>query len=190
VRGNPRPISGLAVAGFLVAAGCGGGIAASGGSTWLAAAVALGLALVIAALASAAIQPRLACRGERLLVRLQPFGVRHVPLDVVECVFPGSQPLPRTGGPATIPPDRRVGTLVIRLAERATAWRQRPTFSLWGTWEDGHIVIDGRWCEPLSPEFTRTLASRLVEAKRRVGVVGAGEPSPGACTEAGGETPS
>jgi hypothetical protein len=187
VRGNPRPVAGLAVAGLMVAACLGGGVAAGGGSTWLAVAVALGLALVIAVLAIGALQPRLACRGTRLVVRLQPFNAREVPLEVVECVFPGSQSLPRTGSPPDAPSDRRVGTIVIRLAERATAWRQRSTLAPWGTWKDGHIIIDGRWCEPLSSDFTRSLGGRLVEAKRRAGVAHPGENPAGGCAEAAEE---
>jgi hypothetical protein len=61
-----------------------------------------------------------------------------------------------------------VGTVVIRLAERAAAWKQRPTFPAWGTWDDGHVVIDGRWCAPLSLEVTKQLGQRILEAKREV----------------------
>ncbi|NBU39227.1 MAG: hypothetical protein EBS51_00115 [Planctomycetia bacterium] len=65
--------------------------------------------------------------------------------------------------------------MIIRLAERATEWRDRPTYAPWGSWEDGHIVIDGRWSEPLSPERTRSLAMRLIEARNgRAGDCGGG----------------
>ena len=135
----------------------------------------VGLAAALAAVAGvfvhAAGQPRLARRGDRLVARLAPFSVHEVPLEIVECVFHGSQPL---DAPAGLPP-LRVGTIVVRLAERATEWRQRPTFSPWGTWTDGHIVCDGRWCEPLSVERARAISASLLEAKREV--VAAGPPA-------------
>ena len=58
------------------------------------------------------------------------------------------------------------------LAERATEWRSRQFFGPWGSWEDGHIVIDGRWCEPLSAESARQIATRLAEVKREVAAGG------------------
>lgn len=106
----------------------------------LAAAGAAGGALVTALAVTAAL-PRLVRQGDVLRVRLSPLAAHDVPLEIVECVFPGSSPL---DGNAAAP--RRVGTVVIRLAERAVDWKQRPTFAAWGTWDDGHVVIDGRWC--------------------------------------------
>lgn len=167
LRGNIRPVIGGAAvaAGVVVALG------------WLAvrpAAVPLergllgGLAVVLAVLAIvfvwAAAQPRLARRSDRLVVRLAPFTVHEVPLDVVECVFHGSQPLAASAGQ----PPLRVGTIVVRLAERAAEWRERPSFAPWGSWTDGHIVCDGRWCEPLSIDRARALSTSLLEAKREV----------------------
>ena len=61
---------------------------------------------------------------------------------------------------------RRIGTLVVRFAERAVEWKARPAFRPWGTWDDGHVVIDGRWCEPLSRETVERIAAALLEAKR------------------------
>lgn len=121
-----------------------------------------GVAVAAAGLAWGAAQPRLALDGDVVVVRLAPLTVHRVPLGVVECVFRGSEPITEEAGP----PKFRVGTLVLRLAERATEWRQRPSFRPWGTWEDGHVVIDGRWCEPLSPESARQIAVRLADAKR------------------------
>ncbi len=118
--------------------------------------------LAAAVLAWGAAQPRLALDGDTVAVRLAPLTVQRVPLEVIECVFRGSEPIAAEDGP----PRFRVGTLVLRLAERATEWRQRPSFRPWGTWEDGHVTIDGRWCEPLSPESARQIAARLADAKR------------------------
>jgi hypothetical protein len=138
------------------------------GPPWWAGAVVAGVAATGAALAAglvwAAWQPRLARAGDTLEVRLSPFGRERVPLAIVECVFPGSQSL----GPDAADADdaRRVNTLVLRLAERAMEWRSRPVTSAWGAWDDGNVVFDGRWCEPLSPTLAREIAARLMEAKR------------------------
>lgn len=168
LRGNLRPVAAGAVLVCLVGAVLIALAWRSGGAMW-AGWTALTTALVIlpagAAFARAAARPRLRRRGACLEVRLSPLAPQQVPLDVVECVFPGSRPLP-PGTDADAAPGRRVTTVIIRLAERATDWRSRPTFSPWGTWEDGHIIIDGRWSEPLSPERTRALAARLLEARQ------------------------
>ena len=176
LAGNVRPAVGLALvaaaAGLVAAAAQAAG--AAGWLVWVLFGLAVGLGLAAAVLAVAAGRPRLACGADALVVRLSPWRADEVPLDVVECVFPGSQPLTGpflehshdVGPPAGPPPTRRVGTLVIRLAERAVAWRSRATFPPWGAWDDGHIVIDGRWCEPLSPALARAIGDRLVAAKR------------------------
>jgi hypothetical protein len=120
--------------------------------------------MVAAAFLWAASRPRLARRGGTLEVRLSPLGVQRVPLEVVECIFPGSQLLGADDETA----DRRVSTLVMRLAERAVEWRSRPVAAAWGSWEDGNVVFDGRWCEPLSQAIARDISARLLEAKRRL----------------------
>jgi hypothetical protein len=167
LRANPRPAAVLfaATAAAVVAAVF--TLIAVRPSAWSAAVVVIaclvGL-MVAAAFLWAASRPRLACRGDMLEVRLTPLTVQRVPLDVVECVFPGSQPL---GGDDETA-DRRVSTLVLRLAERAVEWRSRPVLSAWGSWEDGNVVFDGRWCEPLSQAMARDISTRLLEARRRV----------------------
>ena len=124
-------------------------------------------AAVIATFLVAASRPRLERVGRDLRVRLAPFRSHDVPLEVVECFFLGSRPLEQ---PGTVPddlPTHRLGTLVVRLAERAVEWHERPTMmSEWGTWKEGAIVCDGRWCEPLSADLVRALTGRLVAAKR------------------------
>ena len=166
LRSNPRPALAGAVAVAVALAVAAVALRASGGPTWgwwaLAAAGAAGGALATALVVTAAL-PRLVRQGDVLRVRLSPLAAHDVPLEIVECVFPGSSPLE---GNAAAP--RRVGTVVVRLAERAVAWKQRPTFAAWGTWNDGHVVIDGRWCEPLSLEVTKQLGHRILEAKREV----------------------
>jgi len=171
LRGNMRPAVVMAAVFTLV---CGGLLA----SLWLAdtppAPLMVGLvrafcvltATVMATFLVAASRARLERVGDTLRVRLALFRSQDVPLDVVECFFLGSHPLEQ---PGTVPddlPTHRVGTLVVRLAERAVEWHERLTMSEWGTWHDGAIVCDGRWCEPLSADLVRTLTRRLVEAKR------------------------
>lgn len=167
LRANPRPVAAFGlIAGLLMA------VAAIlvmflplGREGTVAVGVILaGLAGSVAAMAWAASRPRLGLEGEHVVVRLNPLTVERVPLEVVECVFRGTEPVAEANGGQ---PRFRVGTLILRLAERATDWRTRRTFRPWGSWDDGHIVIDGRWCEPLSPESARGIATKLAAAKRQ-----------------------
>jgi hypothetical protein len=170
LRGNLRPVAGLAVIAAAAAAAAAAGFAAAGlgWAVWLVGAIASVTLAAAAAVARAAAAPRLARIGDRLEVRLAPGRVEQVPLEVVECVFRGSEVLPESRD-ADASPRLRVGTLVIRFAERATEWRSRPAFRPWGTWEDGCAVIDGRWCEPLSRETVQQIAAALLDAKREAG---------------------
>lgn len=168
LRGNPRPAVALCAVLLAAAALAGAAVAAWGPAPWISAVVAAAcVAAVIVGLGLVwtASRPRLARHGSVLEIRLSPLGVERVPLEIVECVFPGSQPLGADDGSA----DRRVGTLVVRLAERATEWRSRPVAAAWGTWDDGNVVFDGRWCEPLSQAVARDLSGRLLEARRGLG---------------------
>jgi hypothetical protein len=174
LRGNLRPAAGLAavttMAGLVIVS-----------AAVFAAASALLLASLVAAAGLLvacggyglwmAARPRLARSGDALEARLSLRGPERVPLEAVECIFRGSEPLGRPGAEDAAP-KFRVGTLVVRLAERATDWQARETFRPWGTWEAGHVVIDGRWCEPLTPETVRGVAAKLLEAKREVAAGG------------------
>ena len=167
LRGNRRPA--VVLAGTLVALAVAAvaAVAVARPPLWIVV-VAVGAAALDLVVASgfvwAASQPRIVRRGDALEIRLSPLGVERVPIEVVECVFPGSQPLGADDGTA----DRRVGTLVLRLAERATAWRSRSVARAWGAWDDGNVVFDGRWCEPLSQALARELSGRLLEARRQL----------------------
>lgn len=148
-----------------------------GGTAWWAVAAVMGtIASGLGLLAWASARPRLLRQGDQLFVQVAPFVRETLPIDVVECVFPGSQPLAADGMPAGEgPASFRVGTLVLRLAERAIDYRSRDMFPPWGTWADGNVAIDGRWCEPLSPGLARTVGTLLMEAKREA-VVTKGRP--------------
>lgn len=168
LRSNPRPALFALVAVGLSSCLLLGGVRAAGVGPRGVGVAALVAVLAVAgggAMLAAASLPRLERRGAMLRIRLAPFIGHDVPLEVVECVFPGSQPL--ADGP---PGDavRRVGTVIVRFAERAVEWRRRPAFPAWGTWQDGQVVIDGRWCEPLSLAVTQRLGQRILEAKREV----------------------
>jgi len=169
LRGNIRPVAGLAVITAVAGAGAAAGAAAAGlgWAVWLVGGSVAAILAAAAAVAQAAAAPRLARDGDRLEVRLAPGRVERVPLEVVECVFRGSELLPEHA-PDEASPRFRVGTLVIRFAERASAWKSRPAFRPWGTWDNGHAVIDGRWCEPLSRETVQRIAADLLAAKRAV----------------------
>jgi hypothetical protein len=166
LRGNLRPAAALALALVMAAAAILAAVWLAGAAGWATMVATIGAAVIVllaAGLVWGAAQPRLARQGDSILVRLAPLASRSVPLEIVECVFRGTEPVAAAGDP----PKFRVGTLVLRLAERATEWRDRETFRPWGSWDDGHIVIDGRWCEPLSPESARQIATRLADAKRQ-----------------------
>ncbi len=170
LRGNVRPGVAVGLVSTISGVGVIAAAAAFGLSSWLVGglAVVVILALVNAGVAVwSASQPRLARADDALEVRLAPWQIERVPLEVVECIFRGSDPIVRPGGEAESP-QFRVGTVVVRLAERAKAWHRRPTFRQWGTWDDGHLVIDGRWCEPLTRDTVQGIATRLLEAKREV----------------------
>lgn len=168
LRGNVRP-AGLLIAAALAAGTVLAVLAVLSPTRAIALPVAISFALVtgplVAGLALAGSRPRLARRGDVLRVRLAPLVAHDVPLESVECFFMGSHVLPDPDGRDDLP-GRRVGTLVMRIAERAAAWQARPTFAAWGTWAEGAVVFDGRWCEPLSVDLARRLSGRLVEAKR------------------------
>jgi hypothetical protein len=174
LRGNVRPVLGLAAVAALVGAALTAAVFLAGGPTagkWLAGVYWLVAAGSVAAFAAAAMRPRLVHRidpqAESVLeVRLAPGASHAVPLDAIECFFMGSQRLEADEDVTDDQPTHRVGTLVMRVAERAKDWQARPTFAPWGTWREGAIVFDGRWCEPLSVELARRLSGKLVEAKR------------------------
>ena len=170
LRGNLRPVAWLAAVAALVAAVLVAAVVTRASSSLYGLVVAAfcGIAgVIIVALASAAARPRLERAGGCLRVRLAPNSVEDVPLDAIECFFQGSNPIARNGEPTCGDHAAfRVNTLVMRLAERAADFSARPTFTPWGTWDDGYVVFDGRWCEPLSADLARQLSRQLVEAKR------------------------
>jgi hypothetical protein len=170
LRGNLRPVAWLAALAAVVAGVLGVTVAVAAASLSYSLLVATFVSIVgavIGTLASAAARPRLERVDDCLRVRLSPTSVEEVPLEAVECFFQGSNPIARSGEPTCGDHAAfRVNTLVMRLAERFADYSKRPTFTPWGTWDDGYVVFDGRWCEPLSADLAKQLSRRLIDAKR------------------------
>ena len=171
LRGNLRPVAWLALVEAVVAGGLIAAVALRAPSltSFLLVAVPFcGIAAgIVGVLAYAAARPRLERVDNCLRVRLSPTSVEDVPLEAVECFFQGSNPIARSGEPTCGEHAAfRVNTLVMRLAERFADYSKRPTFTPWGTWDDGYVVFDGRWCEPLSADLAKQLSRRLIDAKR------------------------
>lgn len=142
------------------------GADSSAAALWIVAAGAA-LSLPIGGVAAAAWKPRLLQSGEQLVVYLGPGCRESLPLSVVEVFFLGSQPLDHRGEHAAAGEAAfRVGTLVVRVAERATDINSRTTKGRWAAWENGYLIIDGRWTEPLTVETVRRINGRLMVAKR------------------------
>lgn len=108
--------------------------------------------------------PRLACRGDELLVYLRGLRPTRVPLDAVECFFAGE-----TDSLVPQLQNQRVtaAAVVVRLAERAKAWHERPVRRSLGVWANGYIQIRGTWTEPLSKQRVGEMNRRLSDIKRR-----------------------
>ena len=125
------------------------------------------LSFIVGYVAFAATQSRVFLEDAQVMIRLGPAVVEKLPLDAVECFFLGSQPLDRSGDPVAADQAAfRVGTLVVRVAERyghLASGRRGP----WARWEDGYLVVDGRWSEPLVVDTLRRINGRLAVAKRQ-----------------------
>ena len=125
------------------------------------------LSFIIGYVAFTAMQSRVFLKDSHVVVRVSPASVEKLPLDAVECFFLGSQPLDHSGNPVAADQAAfRVGTLVVRVAERyghLAGGRRSP----WARWEDGYLVVDGRWSEPLVVETLRRINGRLAVAKRQ-----------------------
>lgn len=134
-----------------------------------------GLQLLLASVAAAALWmvgellyalrcPRVAYDEGELLVYLEPTRPTRVPVELVECFFLGL-------GESKLPPlqGKRPQTrnVVIRLAERAVAWRAQPVRPAFGQWCEGYITLRGTWCEPLTPQVLQRLNQKLAQVQRQ-----------------------
>jgi hypothetical protein len=108
--------------------------------------------------------PRVAYDDGELLVYLEPTRPTRLPVEIVECFFlgMGDSELPALDG---APPKTR--NVVIRLAERAQEWRERPVRPQFGQWSDGYITLRGTWCQPLTPQLLKDLNHKLATVQRQ-----------------------
>lgn len=180
LRGNPRPMIAVAVIACVAAVALAwAGLVIE--LPWLTA-VAVSAGGVVASasilLAATAALPRIERRGSDLRLRVAPTRAYDLPIDLVECFFHGAHAIGRPVEPCTGEASeheehdescgRRRTTLVVRIAERARDWHERPTFRPWAGWKRGSVVLDGLWYEPLPMEGFAALAERLVQAKRSI----------------------
>lgn len=107
--------------------------------------------------------PRLAYQNGQLLVYLRSVRPVCVPIEVVECFFLGNAPSLMRDASGN---ESRTATVVVRIAESATAWHNVEVNALLGRWCDGYITIRGTWCEPLRGDLLNRLNAYLVEAHR------------------------
>lgn len=153
----------VAMAGFLIAAGC-FGLVSSAAVRCLAAMVAALGGLLLVNLVWQARRPRLAYDEGCLLVYLRGSGPLRVPIDVVEGFLLGRAPshLPGKKYERT-----ETAAVVIRLAERAEEWAMVEVRPSLGSWCGHYVTIRGTWCEPLSVDLVNKLNARLAAVKQQ-----------------------
>ena len=110
-------------------------------------------------------RPRIAYRNGQVLFYLRAGKPIEVPVEVVEAFFFGQ-------GLANLPPwlstlaETETVNLVARLSQRFPQWSQMGIKPALGRWQDGYVVLNGSWCEPLSDSMIRRLNRRLGEVTR------------------------
>ena len=103
--------------------------------------------------------PLLAYQDGTLLVYMDWTTPQRVPIELVECFFCGEhKPRFFWGGQET-----KVKSVIVRLAESASEYHERPVRPALGQWKDGYITIYGAWTEPLTVDLMRRLNDRLRE---------------------------
>jgi hypothetical protein len=165
---NRRPLAiGLVVPAALLLAAIGCFVIGQMLDSWLWRCVALVLGLLggvlLATLWRLMRQPRVAYQEGEVLVYAGLAEPLRMPVDVIECFFPG-----QAGGmiPDAQGREAEVRTVIIRLAEAATDWHHRDVKAAFAHWCEGYITIRGTWCEPITPELLKRLNSRLAALHR------------------------
>jgi len=143
----------LAATGFGMIFFCEGALSRAVGWTALAVGV-----LLLGFLVRQMSEPRLAYEPGYMFVFLRLGSPIRVPIDAVECFFLGSGPLKLSD---RVNASHRTVSLIIRMAEKATDWADRPVKPALGRWAEGYIMIHGAWCEPLSLDVVSRLNVRL-----------------------------
>jgi hypothetical protein len=104
--------------------------------------------------------PRIAYSHGNVIVTLQPRSPEIIPLESVECFFLGREPVEIGSRPS------RVSNIVVRLAERNQELQSRTLKTRFGGYRDGYLIVDGAWCEPITPELMKRINARLSEVRR------------------------
>ncbi|MES1213308.1 MAG: hypothetical protein ABUL64_01865 [Singulisphaera sp.] len=129
---------------------------------WLGVVIAAVAAFFCLVLALQLRQPRIARRGDEVLLYLRSGPPFRVPLEFVEGFLMGQgASFLRKDQPGT----SQVSTVVIRLADRATDFAQRDVKPALGSWCNHYVTIRGTWCEPLSLALVTKLNAQLAEAQ-------------------------
>jgi hypothetical protein len=133
--------------------------------------------LAICSLLYLASQPRIAFRNAELLLYLGSPAGQRVPIEYVEVFFRGQAASMIAGrSEQQIADGPETSTVVVRIAERALDWHQRPVKTMLGQWCGGYITVRGTWCEPITAELIQRLNHRLVDVQREL--AGAEEDQP------------
>ena len=169
IRGNRRAFSTVLVPTLLVFAAAVSCLTPAVGELHIGlrfvAAMSAGFSLVvIISLLYWIFKPLLAYQDGHLLVYLNPPHIIKVPIDLVEVFFAGQSDsfMPHAQEDAS-----ESRNIVIRLADRATDYHHRKVKPIFGSWEDGYIVVRGTWTEPINRETFRFLNKSLVAAHRQ-----------------------
>jgi hypothetical protein len=94
-------------------------------------------------------------------VRLRWTAAEEVPLSDVEGCLLGAAEIPAALGGRPI----ETATLVIKLADRAAEWADRPTNRWLGQWCGHYVRVRGTFCEPLDAALVGRLNQRLAELR-------------------------
>lgn len=162
---------GCLIPGLAAAVGMGMIVISTPKTSWGIAGLIAGGLLVVAAgtivlgLLTLMMIPRVAFDHDQVLVYLRGHRPYRLPLDIVECFFQGQGP---TGMASRRGQYSKTTNVVVRIAERATQWHERPVKPSLGEWHNGYIIIRGTWSEPITEEKLRELNSKLAQAKRRL----------------------
>ncbi len=106
--------------------------------------------------------PRLAYRDGQVLFFLRLGPPIVVPLEALEIFLVGRQGA--HAGPVGRP--AQVACVIVRMRDRAKAWRECQVSPALASWQDGYVTIRGTWCEPVSPDLLKRLNRRLRELQR------------------------
>lgn len=109
------------------------------------------------------IRPRIARKGNFVLLYLRPGAPIAVPLEYVEAFLIGQ-------GPSFIRPDQPdaslASTIVLKIADRAQDYAQRDVHEALASWCNHYVTIRGAWCEPLSLDVVNRLNATLAKAQQ------------------------